>query len=103
MFRHFRFAWAILAGHAEGGDMKRVPTFLATMVVASWLFMIGFAAGFESELAAHPTLTGDHPDALVAGLTMGICAVGAMLVIVASVRVAKALVRARSVEVPRAL
>lgn len=76
--------------------MRSIPTFLATMVVATWLFMIGFAAGFESELAAHPTLTREHPDALVAGLAMGASAVGAMLVIVACVRVAKTLVRARS-------
>ncbi|MFC9560697.1 hypothetical protein [Agromyces sp. NPDC056965] len=76
--------------------MRRIPPFLATTIVASWLFMIGFAAGFESELATHPTLTREHPDVLHAGLTMGISAVCAMLVIVASVRLTKMLVRARS-------
>jgi hypothetical protein len=78
--------------------MKRIPPFLATMIVASWLFMIGFAAGFEYELATDPTLTREHPDAMVAGLTMGIGAVGAVLVIAAAVRLTKTLVRARSSE-----
>lgn len=76
--------------------MRRIPPFLATMIVATWLFMIGFAAGFESELTTHPTLTREHPDALMAGITMGIGAVCAALVIAASVRLTKMLVRARS-------
>ncbi|KRC61866.1 hypothetical protein ASE14_13820 [Agromyces sp. Root81] len=83
--------------------MKTIPTFLATMVVATWLFMIGFAAGFEHELATDPTLTREHPDAALAGLTMGVSAVAAVLVIAASVRLTKALVRARSREMHAAL
>ena len=83
--------------------MRRIPPFLATMVVATWLFMIGFAAGFESELATHPTLTPEHPDVLIAGLTMGIGAVAATLVIAASLRLTKMLVRARSGEARTAL
>ncbi|MGW9629436.1 hypothetical protein ACWGST_01940 [Agromyces sp. NPDC055520] len=78
--------------------MRRIPPFLATMLVASWLFMIGFAAGFEHELATNPTLTREHPDAVVAGLTMGVGAVVAVLVIGASVRLTKSLVKARSRE-----
>ncbi|WP_139415400.1 hypothetical protein [Agromyces laixinhei] len=76
--------------------MRRITPFFATMIVASWLFVIGFAVGFEGELAADPALTREHPDALFAGLAMGLGAVGAALVIVAGVRLTTALVRTRS-------
>ena len=66
--------------------MRRITPFFATMIVASWLFIIGFAIGFESALAGDAALSGAHSDAASAGLTAGFATVGAALVIAAGIR-----------------
>ncbi|HET6672578.1 MAG TPA: hypothetical protein VFG92_04310 [Agromyces sp.] len=66
--------------------MRRITPFFATMIVASWLFIIGFAIGFESELAGNPALPNAHSDAALTGLTAGLATLGAALVIAVGVR-----------------
>lgn len=75
--------------------MRRIAPIFATLIVASWLFMIGFAVGFESELASRPALTREHPDAALAGLTAGAMTVVVALVITACVLLARAAIRAQ--------
>lgn len=69
--------------------MRRITPFFATMIVASWLFIIGFAVGFENALG-DAALPGAHSDATLAGLTAGFATVGAALVIAGGVRLARA-------------
>lgn len=80
--------------------MRRITPFFATMIVASWLFIIGFAVGFESALAGNPALPGAHSDAALAGLTAGFATLGAALVIAVGVRLMQA-VRAQRTRATR--
>lgn len=76
--------------------MRRITPFFATMIVASWLFIIGFAIGFESALASDAALPGAHSDAALAGLTAGFATLGAALVIAVGVRLTQAVRAQRS-------
>lgn len=76
--------------------MRRITPFFATMIVASWLFIIGFAIGFESTPAGDPALPGAHSDATLAGLTAGLATLGAALVITVGVRLTQAVRAQRS-------
>jgi hypothetical protein len=69
--------------------MRRITPFFATMIVASWLFIIGFAIGFENALAGDPALSGAHSDATLAGLTAGLATLGAALLIAVGVRLTR--------------
>lgn len=69
--------------------MRRITPFFATMIVASWLFIIGFAVGFENALAGDGALPGAHSDAALTGLTAGFATIGAALVIAAGVQLTR--------------
>lgn len=55
--------------------MRRIGVIPGAAIVATWVFMIGFAVGFESELASNPALTSDHWSATATGLMIGAAAV----------------------------
>ncbi|HET8779027.1 MAG TPA: hypothetical protein VFM66_03060 [Agromyces sp.] len=76
--------------------MRRITPFFATMIVASWLFIIGFAVGFESALAGDAALPGAHSDATLAGLTAGLATLGAALLIAVGVRLTQVVRAQRS-------
>jgi hypothetical protein len=76
--------------------MRRITPLFATMIIASWLFIIGFAVGFESALAGDNALPGAHSDATLAGLTAGFATLGAALMIAIGVRLTQAVRAQRS-------
>ena len=82
--------------------MRRITPFFATMIVATWLFIIGFAIGFESALAGDAAVAGAHSDAALAGLMAGFATVGGALVIAAGVRLTQVVRAQRQRSTPTA-
>ncbi|GAA1770392.1 hypothetical protein [Agromyces humatus] len=55
--------------------MRKIPPIPAAIIVASWVFGLGFIVGFEGELASNPTLAPAYAEAVVSGLLIGAAAV----------------------------
>ncbi|MCD2443532.1 hypothetical protein LQ757_14720 [Agromyces sp. SYSU K20354] len=55
--------------------MRKIGPIPAAVIVASWVFGLGFAFGFEGELASNPELAPAYAEAVASGLAIGAVAV----------------------------
>ncbi|GAA1808730.1 hypothetical protein [Agromyces neolithicus] len=55
--------------------MRKIGVIPGTVIVATWVFVIGFAFGFESALASSAGLAADHVSATATGIMIGAIAV----------------------------